>query len=70
MSMNRKRDQIPKGWTNKKDRSYGDLVIMPPPSRPPPMPCAGKCCHCYLVSPDSQTFWQRPNPAIFHLLSI
>lgn len=44
MRMNRKRDQVPKGWTNKKERSYGYLVIKS---------CAGKCCHCYLASPDS-----------------
>lgn len=44
MSMTRKRDQISKGWTNKEERNYGDLVLKS---------CAGKCCHCYLASPDS-----------------
>ena len=36
--------KFPKGWTNKEERSYGYLVIKS---------CAGKCCHCYLASPDS-----------------
>lgn len=61
--MNRKRDQIAKGWTTEK---LWELKVIKAPA---PMPRARKCCCYYLMSPDSHMFWQRPNLAIFRLLN-